>query len=193
MCHLLHISSPFWNYTSLSIYIFNENLRSPWVKSSLSVMQKEVGILSPSFIPTLGLWEENNKLNASDVCGCGLINLCSKLFLHTISLPIDLQVLKGRTGAKVWRCGTNGGNRPRFNCLFFASWSYWQLPLSQPLRPSSCKTNQRLLIAMAFSSSQIKHLHTSQKKQHSLRPLASYCKYRTELRVGQVHHHYHYC
>lgn len=45
---------------------------------------------------------------------------------------------------------------------------------------------------MAFSSSQIKHFHTSQRRQHSLRPLVGYCKYRTELRVGQVHHHHHY-
>lgn len=33
---------------------------------------------------------------------------------------------------KVWRCGTGGGNRPWPNCLFVVSWSYWQLPLSQP-------------------------------------------------------------
>lgn len=71
----------------------------------------------------------------SDVYGCGLINLCSELLLRTISLPIDLRVLRGRAVAKVWRCGTRGGNRPWPNCLFFVSWSYWQLPLSGPSSP----------------------------------------------------------
>lgn len=126
------------------------------------------------------------------VCGCGLINLCSKLLLHTVSLPIDLQVLRARASAKVWRCGTSGGNRPRPNCLFFVSWSYWQLPLSLPLHSRYGKTNQSLLIAMAFSSSQIKHFHTSQERQHPLRPLVRYCKYSTELRAGQAHYHHHH-
>lgn len=71
----------------------------------------------------------------SDVYGCGLINLCSELLLRTISLPIDLRVLRGRAVAKVWRCGTRSGNRPWPNCLFFVSWSYWQLPLSRPSSP----------------------------------------------------------
>lgn len=155
-------------------------------------MQKKVDIPSLSSSPALGLCGENNKLNASDVCGCGLINLCSKLLDHTISLPIDLQVLRGRAGAKVWRRGTSSGNRPRPNCLFFVSWSYWQLPPSQPLRPSSGKVNQGLLIAMAFSSSQIKHFHTSQERQHSLRPLVEYCKHSTELRAGQTYPHNHH-
>lgn len=126
------------------------------------------------------------------VCGCGLINLYSKLLLHTVSLPIDLQVLRARASAKVWRCGTSGGNRPRPNCLFFVSWSYWQLPLSLPLHSRYGKTNQSLLIAMAFSSSQIKHFHTSQERQHPLRPLVRYCKYSTELRAGQAHYHHHH-
>lgn len=51
--------------------------------------------------------------------------------------------------------------------------------------------NQGLLIAMAFSSSQIKHFHTSQQRQHPLRPLAEYCKYSPEFRAGQAHHHHH--
>lgn len=76
----------------------------------------------------------------SDVYGCGLINLCSELMPHTISLPIDPRVLRGRAVAKVWRCGTGGGNRPWPNCLFFVSWSYWQLPLSQP---SSLQQNEQ--------------------------------------------------
>lgn len=99
------------------LYIFNENQ----LRSYLPVMNERKKLAIPSFSssPALGLWGENNKLNASDVCGCGLINLCSKLLLHTISLPIDLQVLRGRAVAKVWRCGTSSGNRPRPNCLFF--------------------------------------------------------------------------
>lgn len=154
-------------------------------------MQKKVDIPSLSSSPALGLCGKNNKLNASDVCGCGLINLCSKLLLHTISLPIDLQALRGRVCAKVWRCGTCSGNRPRPNCLFFVSWSYWQLPLCLN-RPSSGKTNQGLLIAMAFSSSQIKYFHTSKGRQHLLRPLVKYCKYSTEFGAGQAHHHHHH-
>lgn len=82
--------------------------------------------------PTLGLCGANNKLSTNAACRGGLISLCSKLLLHTISLPIDLQELRGRSVAKVWRCGTSSGNRPRPNCLCFVSWSYWQLPLSQP-------------------------------------------------------------
>lgn len=153
-------------------------------------MKKTANFPSLSSFPALGLFGKNNKLNASDVCACGLINLCSKLLHCAISLPIDLQVLRGRASAKVWRCGTSHGNRPRPNCLLIVSWSYWQLPLSQPLRRSSGKTNQGLLIAMAFSSSQIKRFHTSQERQHSLRPLAKYCKYGTEHRAGQTHHHH---
>ena len=140
---------------------FIDKLRNLWLWSSPSAMQKKVDIPPLSSPPALGLCGKNNKLNASDVCGCGLINLCSKLLHCTISLPIDLQVLGGRAGAKVWRCGTRSGNRPWPNCLFFVSWSYWQLPLSPPLCPSTGKTNQGLLIAMAFSSSQIKRFHTS--------------------------------
>lgn len=76
----------------------------------------------------------------SDVYACGLINLCSELMPRTISLPIDPRVLRGRAVAKVWRCGTRGGNRPWPNCLFVVSWSYWQLPLSQP---SSLQQNEQ--------------------------------------------------
>lgn len=86
---------------------------------------------SPTSSPT-GLCGANNKLSTNAVCCRGLISLCSKLLLHTISLPIDLQELWGRSVAKVWRCGTSSGNRPQPNCLCFVSWSYWQLPLSQP-------------------------------------------------------------
>lgn len=145
------------------------------MRSSPSVRQKKVDIPTLSSSPALGLCGEDYKLNSSDVCGCGLINLCSKLLHHTISLPIDLQVLRGWARAKVWRCGTSSGNRPRPNCMFFVSWSYWQLPLSQPLHPSSGKRNGGLLIAMAFSSSQIKRFHTSQERQHPFRPLVKYC------------------
>jgi len=126
------------------------------------------------------------------MCVCGLINLCSKLLLHTVSLPIDLQVLRGRAGAKVWRCGTSRGNRLQPNCQFFLSWSYWQLPLSQALHCRCGKMNLGLLIAMAFSSSQIKCFHTSQERQHPLRPLVQYCKYSPELRAGQANHHHHH-
>lgn len=136
-----------------------------------------------SSFDALNFWAENNQPNASDLCGCGLISLCSELFLNTISLPIDLKVLWGRAGAKVWRCGTGSGNRLQPNCLFFLSWSYWQLPLSQPLHSTWGKMNLGLLIAMAFSSSQIKCFHTSQERQHPFRPLA-----RSQLWAGQAHH-----
>lgn len=142
--------------------VFKSNMRpepEELLSEILSMQKKSTYSLPSPLSCSWPLWRENNKLNASDVCSCGLINLCSKLLHHTISLPIDPQVLWGRAGAKVWRCGTSGGNRPRPNCLFFVSSSYWQLPLSQPLCPG--KTKQGLLIAMAFSSSQIKRFHTS--------------------------------
>lgn len=85
-------------------------------------MKKKKQLLLFLLSPALGLCGENNKLNESDVSGCGLINLCSKLLLLTISLSIDLQALRGiGASAKVWRCGTRSGNRPRPNCLFLVS------------------------------------------------------------------------
>lgn len=177
---LLHLCTVFKSNVSLCTYFLRA--WEAWGCDPLHGEKKSTYSSLHSSL-ALGLCGENNKLNASDVCSCGLINLCSKLLHHTISLPIDPQVLWGRAGAKVWRCGTSSGNRPRPNCLFFVSWSYWQLPLSQPVCPSSGKTKQGLLIAMAFSSSQIKCFHTSQERQHLLRPLVKYCKYNRAVKT----------
>lgn len=92
-------------------------------------------LASLSSSPVLGLCCRRNKLDTSDVCACCLINLWSKLLLHTTSLPIDLQLLRRRADAKVCRCGTSSANGPWSNCLFIARWSYWQLPPSQPSQP----------------------------------------------------------
>lgn len=157
--------------------------------SSLPVKKKR---LFPLFSPLLLLaFCQNNKLNASDVCGCGLINLCSKLLLHTQHHclltcrcsevgPLQRSAVVGPavvTGPGLIVCSLQAEVIGRCHCLN---------------RPSSGKTNQGLLIAMAFSSFQIKHLHTSQERQHPLRPLVKYCKYSAELRAGQAHHHHHH-